>query len=76
MSQTGAVSSTSLFQVPGRCKRVYSNEVDGSVIPECAPPVMIWQADAEIQSGDVLLVRIDDSLMAKIPVNNTGWVEI
>lgn len=38
-----------LLQVPVDCKG-----------PDCPPPALGWEANASMQSGDVLLVRIDN----------------
>jgi hypothetical protein len=31
---------------------------------DCLPMVLSWEGAAEVQSGDILLVRIDDSQLA------------
>lgn len=45
------------FQTPERCS-------DGG---DCMPMIISWEGAAEIQSGDVLIVEIDDTLL--LPAN-------
>lgn len=59
------------FQTPENC----SGEGD------CMPMIISWEGAAEIQSGDVLIVEIDDSLLLPTDINlrnanniDNGWV--
>lgn len=35
----------------------------GAVEEECPPVIVSWEGSADIQSGDILIVRISDSLL-------------
>lgn len=39
-------------------------EGDDNEEVECAPVSVSWEGSAEMQSGDILLVRIDDTRLA------------
>lgn len=49
-----------------------SGELSNHLDPENPlEPALIWEADVEIQSGDVLLVRIDDTSLTQGYANDT-----
>ncbi|KAK4872265.1 hypothetical protein RN001_016389 [Aquatica leii] len=47
-----------------------SENLDTAPVSTCYPDVLSWEGSIEIQSGDVLLVRIDDSQLAQEEVIN------
>lgn len=51
-----------IFQIPENC-------LSGS---DCMPMVISWEGTAEIQSGDVLIVEIDDTLLIPNDFNSTN----
>lgn len=55
-------SVESLFQTPENCK--YD--------AECNSMMVSWEGEAEIQSGDILLVEINDTLLNVKELNLTG----
>lgn len=57
------------FQIPEECPAGSSPSGD----EECLPMVLSWEGAAEVQSGDILLVRIDDAqlTLANAAANHT-----
>lgn len=49
------------FQTPENC----------STGADCMPMIISWEGVAEIQSGDVLIVEIDDTLLLPADINLT-----
>lgn len=70
-----------LFQKTDETFGEISNHLDPAA-PLEPSPLLIWEADVEIQSGDVLLVRIDDTQLILGNANETDtpyverWVSI
>lgn len=50
------------FQTPENC----------STGADCMPMIISWEGAAEIQSGDVLIVEIDDTLLLPADMNLTA----
>lgn len=49
-----------------------TGSTQGAAEEECPPDIVSWEGSADIQSGDILIVRIADSLL----LENFGQAEI